>query len=70
MQDEALSLYTARCDTGDEQSLQTEIKNQHRQRNDGQISHDFTPGRVELEKVLQPDHDRSVCLGLSDKKRP
>lgn len=67
---EALPLYSARRDTGDEQSLQAEIKDQHRQRDDGEISHDFTPGCVELEEILQPDHHGPVGLGLGNEKRP
>lgn len=70
MQDEALSLYPARRDTGDEQPLQAQIEDHHRQRDDGEICHHLTPGCVELEKILQPHHHRPVGLGLGNEKRP
>lgn len=59
-----LALQSGRRDTGDEGTLEKEVKDQNRQCDDCQIGHNFAPGDVELKEILQPDHDWPVFLRL------
>ncbi len=64
------SLDSRRCNTLDEHPLKEEVEDDNGQRDGGEIGHNLAPGDIQLEEVLQANHDRPELLGLDDDEGP